>query len=207
MKWEAKGITHKGQSRIAVYFEKNEEAIKRIKLLPGARWSATLKAWHLPDEPAYRKQFGLEPATAATPVPIHHFNQNELQLFIELLQLKAYSPSTIKTYRNEFAQFIGYLQDKDVRASDPEMLRTYLLHCINNLKLSESTLHSRINACKFYFEQVLHKEKFFFEIPRPKKPMLLPKLLNEKELRALFNALTNKKHKAMLFTAYSANFA
>jgi integrase/recombinase XerD len=44
----------------------------------------------------------------------------------------------------------------------------------------------------------------FFEIPRPKKPLLLPKLLNEIELIKLFNALTNKKHKAMLFTAYSA---
>ena len=44
----------------------------------------------------------------------------------------------------------------------------------------------------------------FFEIPRPKKPLQLPKLLNEDELYKLFNALTNKKHKAMLFTAYSA---
>ena len=34
--------------------------------------------------------------------------------------------------------------------------------------------------------------------------MSLPKLLNEKELSALFNALQNRKHKAMLFTAYSA---
>ena len=34
--------------------------------------------------------------------------------------------------------------------------------------------------------------------------MQLPKLLNEDEIRKLFNALTNKKHKAMLFTAYSA---
>jgi site-specific recombinase XerD len=44
----------------------------------------------------------------------------------------------------------------------------------------------------------------FFDIPRPKKPFLLPKLLNETELAKLFNALSNKKHKAMLFTAYSA---
>ncbi len=34
--------------------------------------------------------------------------------------------------------------------------------------------------------------------------MLLPKLLNEKELGKLFTAITNKKHKAMLFTSYSA---
>jgi site-specific recombinase XerD len=33
---------------------------------------------------------------------------------------------------------------------------------------------------------------------------LLPRLLNETEIAKLFNALTNKKHKAMLFTAYSS---
>lgn len=32
----------------------------------------------------------------------------------------------------------------------------------------------------------------------------MPKLLSEDELARLFNALTNKKHKAMLFAAYSA---
>ena len=39
---------------------------------------------------------------------------------------------------------------------------------------------------------------------RPKKPLLLPKLLNENELAKLFNALSNKKHKAILFTTYSS---
>ena len=78
------------------------------------------------------------------------------------------------------------------------------MFCFEKLKLSENTLHSRINALKFYYEQVLRRDRFFWEIPRPKKPLQLPKLLNEDELRRLFNALTNKKHKAMLFTAYSA---
>jgi integrase/recombinase XerD len=61
-----------------------------------------------------------------------------------------------------------------------------------------------MNALKFYYEQVLKNEKLFWEIPRPKKPLVLPKLLNEDELKKLFNTLSNKKHKAMLFTAYSA---
>jgi len=51
---------------------------------------------------------------------------------------------------------------------------------------------------------VLGKEKFFWEIPRPKKPLLLPKVLGENELGKLFSALANVKHKAILFTAYSA---
>ena len=61
-----------------------------------------------------------------------------------------------------------------------------------------------MNALKFYYEQVLYREKFFWEIPRPKKPFILPKVLGESELKRLFNALQNKKHKAILFTAYSA---
>jgi integrase len=65
-------------------------------------------------------------------------------------------------------------------------------------------MHSRINALKFFYEQVLGREKFFMDIPRPKKRVQLPRILGEQEITRLFNALTNKKHKAILFTAYSA---
>ncbi len=44
----------------------------------------------------------------------------------------------------------------------------------------------------------------FFELPRPKKPLQLPKVLGESEVSKLFNAINNIKHKAILFTAYSA---
>ena len=130
-------------------------------------------------------------------------NNEQMQKFLQQLQLKAYSPSTMKTYCNEFTQLLQLLGNVDVQQLQPQHLQRYLLWCMKN-GLKENTIHSRLNALKFYYEQVLHREKFFFEIPRPKKPLILPKLLNENELRRLFNALTNKKHKAMLFTAYSA---
>ena len=79
-----------------------------------------------------------------------------------------------------------------------------MVYAMEKEGISENTAHSRLNALKFYYEQVLGKERFFWEIPRPKKPLILPKLLNETELAKLFNSLRNKKHKAMLFTVYSA---
>lgn len=130
-------------------------------------------------------------------------NSNALADFLIQLQLKAYSTSTIRTYVNEFRQLLQMLGSVHVQDLQPAHLKRYLLFCINK-GLTENTIHSRLNALKFYYEQVLRREKFFFEIPRPKKPLLLPKLLNEKELGRLFNSLQNKKHKAMLFTAYSA---
>lgn len=131
-------------------------------------------------------------------------NIQALKLFTQHLILKAYSPSTIRTYTNELVQFLHAIKNQPASSFTVPRLKDYLQYCFVTLKLSEATLHSRINALKFYYEQVLGQEKFFWEIPRPKKPDQLPKLLNAEELRKLFNALTNKKHKAMLFTAYSA---
>ena len=54
------------------------------------------------------------------------------------------------------------MKEKNVDDLDAERLRSYFLYGINTLKLSENTLHSRINAGKFYFEQVMKREKFFF---------------------------------------------
>lgn len=146
--------------------------------------------------------------TSGNPAPalwgLSKENHDALEKFIQQLKLKAYSPGTIRTYRNEFFQLLHLLKKKPVSALTTDELRRYFVYCCDKLRLSENTLHSRINAIKFYFEQVMNREKFFWEIPRPKKPLLLPKLLSEKELGKLFKALSNKKHKAMLFTAYSA---
>lgn len=139
-----------------------------------------------------------------TPHKLNKENTEALQQFTRQLHLKAYSPSTIRTYTNEFTQFLNTIKVKAAAEFSVSRLKDYFQYCYTILHLSENTLHSRINAMKFYYEQVLGREKFFWEIPRPKKPLLLPKLLNEDELRKLFNALSNKKHKAMLFTAYSA---
>ncbi len=144
------------------------------------------------------------PVSRTTAWQLSDENLKALQSFIEVLQLKSYSTSTIKTYRNEFMQLLQLLKNKPVDSLTVADLKRYMVFAMENQGISENTAHSRLNALKFYFEQVLERERFFWEIPRPKKPTLLPKLLNEVEIRRLFNALTNKKHKAMLFTAYSA---
>jgi len=131
-------------------------------------------------------------------------NEEALQQFNRHLVLKAYSKSTIRTYDNEFRQFLQTIKDKPAKSFSVSRLKDYFEYCFNTLHLSEATLHSRINALKFYYEQVLGMEKFFWEIPRPKKPHQLPKVLSENEIGRMFNAIINIKHKAILFTAYSA---
>ena len=59
-----------------------------------------------------------------------------------------------------------------------------------------------MNALKFYYEQVLRRDKFFWEIPRPKKPLLLPKTISKEQVADLINAIDNLKHKTIIMLAY-----
>jgi integrase/recombinase XerD len=59
-----------------------------------------------------------------------------------------------------------------------------------------------MNAMKFYYEQVLGRQKFFWEIPRPKKYKQLPKVLSKEEIACLLRVIENLKHKTMLMLGY-----
>lgn len=197
--------SHKGKSVIFLRFAYRADLNKQVKQLVGVRWSSSKKAWYVSDTAQYRERFGLPPQMSTSQAllsKIHPSNQSALQKYIETLQLKAYSPNTIRTYRNEFVQLLCALKAQPVAELTSSQLRSYFLYCVNSLKLSENTLHSRINAIKFYFEQVLKREQFFFEIPRPKKPTTLPKVISPADIKRIFAATTNLKHNTMLKLCY-----
>jgi site-specific recombinase XerD len=140
--------------------------------------------------------------TLYNPVNIYSVNAHVLPQMQQQLKLKAYSSSTIKTYLGEMAQLLNLLKGIPADELKPEHLKRYLVHCHEKLKLTENTLHSRINAMKFYYEQILGKEKFFWEIPRPKKPYQLPKVLSKEEIAGLLKVIENVKHKTMILLGY-----
>ena len=197
--------SHKDRRVIFFSFDYDNSLVKRLKTkFPNARWSQSNKFWYIPDTAATRKMLYIAEKTPHKNVflKISPENQFALNKFVETLQLKAYSPNTIKTYTNEFSQLLQALKNTRVDGLSYNRLRSYFLYCTNELKLSENLLHSRINAVKFYFEQVLKKEKFFMEIPRPKKPSTLPKVLNSNDIKKLFTVTTNEKHLLMLELCY-----
>ena len=151
-----------------------------------------------------RELFGIEVKVMgkAALLKIQPINQQALQDFIDQLKLRALSQNTIKTYVNEFAQLLYILKDFPVQNLTPERLKSYFLYCINQKQISENHLHSRLNAVKFYFEKVLHQEKMFLDIPRPKKPLLLPKALNTLEIQKIISHTENPKHKLILQLCY-----
>ena len=73
-------------------------------------------------------------------------NKIEFDKYKNQLVLKGYSKSTMRTYCGEFSVFLKVLNNTPAKEMTPELLQRYLLYCIEKLKLSENTIHSRINA-------------------------------------------------------------
>jgi integrase/recombinase XerD len=195
---------HGERAVIWLYFPYDASLIKEVKQI-GAKWSQSKKAWWVPQTQHFRTLFGL-----SGPVPvgkdamskIHPVNQLALQQLEEAILLRGYSPNTLRTYRLEFAQLLYLLKDYPVNDLSVERIRSYVLYCIKELKLSENQVHSRLNAIKFYFEQVLGQQDFMVEIPRPKKVSALPKVLSTAEIKKLFAVTENPKHLLLLQLCY-----
>jgi site-specific recombinase XerD len=83
-----------------------------------------------------------------------------------------------------------------------EQMKSYLLWLITNRKYGEAQVHTAVNAVKFYFEKVLNQPQMVFDLPRPKKQLVLPKVLGESEVQKLFTVTDNIKHRAMLMLGY-----
>jgi integrase/recombinase XerD len=111
MNWSSKLILHKKELRIAVYFEKNTKLIAGIKQFEGAKWSQTLKVWHLPDNEQNRIHFKIPAAYLSFP---SEEGILAIQKFSNWLTSKRYSPNTVKTYTEALKSFLVFHRELPV---------------------------------------------------------------------------------------------
>lgn len=200
MTWSAKLIKHNSESRIAVYFEKNQDLIARIKQIEGARWSHQKTVWHLPDSPENRLRFNIEPK--ANSVPSTEAIA-QIEKFKQWMRSKRYSESTISTYSEALKSFLVFYREKPVAEINNEDVIIYNNEYILKNKLSASYQNQTVNAIKLFFMTVRETKIEVDKIHRPKRAKLLPNVLSKEEVKLILNAHSNIKHKMMLSLIYS----
>ena len=158
----------------------------------------------MPDLPSVRQQLQLDlhNTVAEKAKEIHLVNQQAYLKFHQQLILKKYSTSTVRIYLAELHHLLRLIDDYRVQDLNPKRLKDYFLYCIKVEKMGERKINGKINAIKFFFEQVLHRPKMFFDIPRPKKALKLPKILSKSEVKKLFRVTGNLKHLIALQLCY-----
>jgi len=123
--------------------------------------------------------------------------------YLEKLIQKRYSQNTIKTYVSYMSSFMDEFNNRNPGSVTTQEINEYILKLIRTKGISSSQQNQRINAIKFYFEQVLGRKKAYYQLDRPKKDKRLPKILTVEEVELILKHCENLKHKCILMTLYS----
>ncbi|MDP2303394.1 MAG: site-specific integrase [Ignavibacteria bacterium] len=198
MNWKAELIKYKNENRIAVYFEKNREWNTRMKKQPDARWSNTLKAWHLPDTKENRQKFIIVQNKTLNEIQLQ-----KIELFKKWLRSKRYSENTVKAYVDSIKSFLTFFNNKTIGEITNEDVIHFNNEYILKNKLSASYQNQIVNAIKLFFNTQQNIIIEIEKIHRPKKPNKLPNVLSKEEVKLILNAHNNIKHKTMLSLIYS----
>lgn len=117
------------------------------------------------------------------------------------LELRRKAPGTVTSYVKaveELARYYGRSPDQISR----EEVRSYLHYLITQRKLAYSSCNCKIVAINFFYREVLGRE-LDLKVSM-KKEGRLPDPLSRQEVARLIQATTNRKHRVLLMTAYSA---
>jgi integrase/recombinase XerD len=118
------------------------------------------------------------------------------------LELKNFSPKTIRCYLDCMVQFVRHYGRSPVEMGEEE-IRGYLHYLIAEKKVSQSSINQAYSAMKFFYGVTLGRVWNGIRIPRIKTRKKLPVVLSMQEVHSLLGSVDNLKHQAVLTTIYS----
>jgi integrase/recombinase XerD len=215
-------VTLDSMDRLVVRFPYDEKIVRALKAIPGHRWDPVTKAWTFPRSEQIvgelRRLFlgrpvDIDPALTVGPegrksgqtselaVSSH---ENPLVLLQAEMRLRNYSYKTIKAYRSCVRSLIAHAGTRPLRNLTGSELRAYVVKLVEKEGMSAAYVNQVINALRFLYVEVFREPLVLGEIPRPRKEKKLPTVLSLEEVKAIFDAAENLKHRCLLMLVYSA---
>jgi len=210
---------------MAVSFPYEKQYLDGIKAIPDRRWHADQKCWSIPRSHAALQKLldafrsvniGIDPALVQylhEPERPHsesytrkggQSDMPDVERLKRELRLRNYSPKTIKSYVSCIRSFTAYFSPRAPLSLAEQDIRDYLLFLIEKQNFAAGSVNQVLNALRFLYVEVYHAPLVLGEIPRPKKERKLPVVLGQAEVKRIFDAIKNPKHRVMLMLVYSS---
>ena len=113
------------------------------------------------------------------------------------LDLKGFSIRTRSCYLSCVKDFVRYF-GRSPDGLGTEEVRVYLHYLIGEKKASRSSIAQAYSGLKFFYTTTLLRGWELAKIPRIKMPKKLPVVLSYSEIEAIFERVSNLKHRTML---------
>ncbi len=219
---------HQDKVKIFLKFKFDARTIELVKKIADAKWSQSHKAWHIS---YYDEALDLIKSTLTKnnislkllnsyddveiPKPrvivkasdgLEHLKIESLEKIKQFkywMRSRRYGDSTIKTYTDSLETFLRYFAHKPIHEITNEDLINFNNRYILANSFSSSYQNQIVNAVKLFFRSIEDKKLQPDLIMRPKREKHLPNVLSKEEVKAILNAHSNIKHRAMLSLIYS----
>jgi integrase/recombinase XerD len=119
------------------------------------------------------------------------------------LQLRGRSPHTIRSYRRCVSDLCRYYNCSPSRLSG-EKIRGYLLHLLNDRKLSSSSVNVQVSALTFFYVVTMRRRSLQNFLVRPKMAYRIPVVLSEDEVSRLIVTARTPRMRALVMLLYGA---
>ena len=123
--------------------------------------------------------------------------------FKNYLKSQRYSPNTIKTYTEALGVFFQFHCNKAPEKLEIEDIIHFNTGYILRKNLSASYQNQVINAIKLFYRNRFKRFMNLDNIQRPRREKRLPNVLSKQEIKAILEAPTNLKHRALLSLIYA----
>lgn len=117
------------------------------------------------------------------------------------LKYRNYSPETVKSYLGGLEDFFAHF-GHDCEKYDEYKVKEYLAN-LREKGLSGQTINVRLNAIKFFYENVM-KIPCKLNLRYSKRPTRLPVILSREEIGRIIAGIKNDKHRLLVALAYGA---
>ena len=186
-----------------------------FKKINSTYWHPNQKLWSIVNteenkmllKNVFKNQYKVVQTKAPLPVEKRKLSITSEAALFELekaLVLKKYGVSTVRMYKKMFTVFLNKFEGKEIAQITKEEIEGFVYELITKNKISESYQNQLINAIKAYYEHALGKPREYYDVKRPKKALTIPNILPKEEVLKILQHPKNIKHKAILWTIYSA---
>ncbi len=119
------------------------------------------------------------------------------------MQIRNYSPKTIKLYIAQVASFAKYY-GRSPEQLGPEHIRGFQVYLIEKKHASWSHFNLTVCARRIVYKVTLGKDWMIKHLPYGKMPKKLPVVLSRAEMQRFLDCLSQWSHRIILMTTYSA---
>ena len=125
------------------------------------------------------------------------------QKMIDGMKLRNFSPRTQQAYLKSVEKLSIYYKKSPDKLSS-EQVQRFILHLIDEKKLTWSSCNVCLSAFKFLYFYILHFDQMKLSLPKRRKESKLPEIYSKEEIELLLKSTKILRNQLLLKTAYAA---